>query len=383
MKNFLLIVFCVLGIAAQAQDSNGLTIGAYADAYYSWYSGADAPARQIHEGIGAYHNNLGLNVAQATMAYKSDKMRGVATLHFGDIPGIAWGDNYRNVQEANAGFRLAKGLWLDAGFFKTHVGTESFLPKDNLMSIITLGTFYGPFYQSGARLSYSTESEWRFELHAINGYNRHIDNNNTKTFGVLVSKKFSDRFFMSYSNMIGNERLIASSQEEFLIYQNIYVNFTGESVELQIGIDVAITDDGTDGESFGEPLLAPLITYKYHFNDRFAVAARAEMFSDEGQVNSTAIRPVLRNTDNDPELESAFEYGLGQTVFGGTFSFEYKPSDIGFLRLESRYLYDPNGGDFPPGYTAEFLGVNPMTENRVQVMATLGIYFDKTFKLKK
>ncbi len=386
MKQAALLCLIIWTVNSFAQDTSGLTLSGYADAYYSWYSNAEETALQQHDCIGAYHNNLGLNIAQLSAAYRGDRVRGTATFHFGDIPAITWADDYRQIQEANAGVRLAKGLWLDAGFFKTHVGTESFLPKDNLLSIISLGTFYGPFYQSGARLSYTTESNWHFEAHVINGYNRHIDNNDGKSFGVLVSKQFSDNFFMSYSNLLGNEQLV-SVDDEFLIYQNLYVSANlGERLELQVGMDVALDDQGSDFEEFSSPLLAPLLTVKYHMNDRFAVAVRGEVFSDESGVNSSNLIPQTAPTLNpnvDPSFTSFNFRSDGHTIYGATLGFEYKPSPFGFLRVESRMLYrDVSDLSFPDDYSARFSGLNPMLDQRVQVMATLGVLFNRTFTLK-
>ena len=135
MKKTLLLLLTLWTIDASAQDSlkadidPTLTFGAYADGYYSWYSKGDDVAQQQHDCIGAYHNNFGLNIAQVTGAYTSDRVRGVATFHFGDIPAITWANNYRFIQEANAGVRLAERLWLDVGFFKTHGEQKAFCQK--------------------------------------------------------------------------------------------------------------------------------------------------------------------------------------------------------------------------------------------------------------
>lgn len=389
MKKTLLLILTLWTIDTKAQDSvktesPRLTLGAYADAYYSWYSNGDDVAQQQHDCIGAFHNNFGLNVAQFTAAYDSDRLRGVATFHFGDIPAITWAGTYRNVQEANAGVRLANRLWLDVGFFKTHVGTESFLPKDNLMSIISLGTFYGPFYQSGARLSYDTKNDWHFELHAINGYNLHIDDNEYKTFGLLVSKKWSDKVYSSYSGMAGQENL-GLLDDGYLVYQNVYTNLTFKKLDVQMGIDVAFANEWKRNLGWlPDPLIAGLATVKYHFSDELAVAFRGEIFSDEQSINSRRVNPNV-TSNNDSRLSYASRANGGMTIYGGTFSVEYKPNDQGFLRVESRMLYDPNApfADYPAGFSSNEAGLNPMLIGRTQVMATIGFYFDKTFNFAK
>ena len=387
LTTLLLVVAPLFAFSQEKTDTTELTFGAYADGYYSYYSNANEVAYQQHDAIGAYHNNFGLNIAQITGAYNSNRVRGVLTMQAGDIPRIAW-SGYGNIQEANAGVRLAKRLWLDLGFFKTHVGTESFLPKDNLMSIMTLGTFYGPFYQSGARLSYDTESEWHFELHATNGYNLHIDNNDYKTFGLLVSHEFGDHFGMSYSAMAGQES-VGKLNDGYLVYQNVFANWGFKKVEVQVGLDVAFANQWKQESSLlpppgwlSNPLIAALTTFKYHINDQLAASFRGEVFSDESSINSINYGPGYDQVSNSSFLVT---YDYGMTIYGGTIGFEYAPNDKGFLRIESRMLYNPNAtlSEYPEGFTAKRIGINPMQNGRTQVIATAGFYFDKTFKFAR
>lgn len=382
MKNLLTLLLCVSGWYATAQDDSlAVSFGAYADGYYSYYTRATEVAYQQHDAIGAYHNNFGLNVAQITGSIESDRLRGVLTLHAGDIPSIAWGNNYRGIQEANAGVRLADRLWLDVGFFKTHVGTESFLPKDNHMSIITLGTFYGPFYQSGARLSYDTKSDWHFELHVINGYNLHIDDNDYKTFGTLISHEFGEHLGMSYSAMAGQEN-VGQLNDGYLIYQNVFANLDYEKIDIQLGLDVAVADQWRTGQGWlSDPLIAGLATFKYHLSDKMALAFRGEVFSDESMINSWELTPSYNPvTDRSVNVLTG-----GMTVFGATLGYEYAPNENGFLRIEARQLYNPDAPTsvYPDGFSAIAAGANPMLNGRLQMIATAGFYFDKTFKFAR
>lgn len=385
MKRILCITLSFWTISVLAQedsaptpDTSSFSFGAYADGYYSYYSNADDVVLQQHNCIGAFHNNFGLNVGQATLAYESNRLRGVLTSHFGDIPLIAWSGNYRFLQEANAGVRLLPRLWLDLGFFKTHVGTESFLPRDNHLSIITLGTFYGPFYQSGARLSYDTKSEWHFEAHAINGYNLHIDNNDFKSFGVLVSKQLSDKLYMSYSNLLGQEQ-VGGLIDGYLVYQNVYANLEFDKLDVQLGLDVATADNWRLNTGWLDPLIAGLATVKYHFTDQYAASFRAELFHDPDNINSYGLEPAAG------PLNTSFLSAYGMSILGGTVGFEYQPNEHGFLRIESRTLYDMNApvSDYPTGFDAELVGVNPALELRVEALVTAGVYFDKTLKFAR
>lgn len=380
MRTLILItLLSTTKLLAQEADSSMVSFGAYADGYYSWYSNGDQTIYQESDVIGAFHNNFGLNVAQFTGSYEGDRARGVATIHAGDIPAIAWGNDYRFIQEANAGVRIAQGLWLDVGFFKIHVGTESFLPRDNMLSIVTLGTFYGPFYQGGARLSYDTKSDWHFELHAINGYNLHIDNNEYKSYGSLIAKQWTDNIYTSYSNLVGQERIGGTTDDSYLVYQNIYANLEGERWSLQAGLDVASSFDWRVMNDWEQDLLiAALVTAQYRWDEHWATTLRFELFSDESQINSFQTHYLDAGNMVVPVQD-------GMTVFGPTAGIAYTPVSGSFLRLESRYLMDP---DFPSAqHVSDFspdpaLG-NPMLENRLQLLLTAGFYFDKTFKFAR
>ncbi|MEQ9187559.1 MAG: outer membrane beta-barrel protein [Cryomorphaceae bacterium] len=388
MKWTLTIILIILTTSAIAQegdaDSSSVTVGAYADAYYAYYSNAQNVALQQHNSVGAYHNNLGLNTAQITSSFLTRHFRGTVTIHHGDIAAIAWGEKYRAVQEANAGVRIADGLWLEGGYFKTHVGTESFLPKDNLMSIITLGTFYGPFYQGGVKISYDKGST-HYEAHLINGYNLHVDNNAEKSVGLLVSHSLSEVNSLTYSTLYGSEQTGALNNDN-LWYQDAYFNHSGEKLELQAGLDVAFALRGSQSlKSGGSPLVAALLSAKYHISQSLAASLRGEYFSDPSNMNSFAYMPFYDTRTDSSSVYIRPGVNNGLNIIGVTAGLEYSPSDNGFLRVEARYLNDLNGvdgigvKDERNGFNAAVAGFNPHVVERVEFVVTAGIYFDKTF----
>jgi len=69
------------------------------------------------------------------------------------------------------------------------------------------------------------------------------------------------------------------------------------------------------------------------------------------------------------------------TILGGTMSVEKAVEEFGFFRIESCFLYDPDPlvEDYPEGYRESVTRVHPMLGSRAQILATIGIYFDKTF----
>lgn len=381
--------FIFLSLVGWSQDTTKTSkpiqvgINGYADTYYAYYLGGAPNALQVHNCIGAYNQTFGLNVAQLGATIDHDRFRGRFTAQFGDIPNIVW-TGVRAIQEANAGVRIAKNTWVDLGYFKTHVGAESFLPKDNLMSQIALATFYGPFYQSGAKISHQTENNWNLEFHVISGYNRQIDDNVTPSIGLLIQKEIHDDWMVSYSNLFGREKISMFSAFQ-LFYHNIYTNFSWGKWKAQLSTDIAFQLNRTNilRPSTNNILIASLATFKRQIKNNFSIATKAEYFYDPSSINSRNFYPSVENisASNFPIYESSVETNYhGLNIVGLTIGGEYAYQDLGFVRLESRYLYNFNAlvKNYPANYDRS-LTMDGIAANRLGIMATIGIYFDKNF----
>src|SRR6187401_1706906 len=105
--------------AVKKVDLPAIKISGYVDGYYAYYTDSvGAGNYQKFPAVSPRSNNFGLNAAIISAQYDGEKVRGIVTLHFGDIPRAVWAGTYNNVMEAHAGIRLTKKLWLDAGFFR-------------------------------------------------------------------------------------------------------------------------------------------------------------------------------------------------------------------------------------------------------------------------
>ena len=119
------ILFSFKSFSQIKKDSAKISISGYADVYYAYYTDSVGDGNhQKFPSISPRSNQFGLNIANLTLQYDAEKIRGVASLQFGDIPRSAWSGTFNNILEAHAGIRLCKKMWLDAGFFRTHFGTE-------------------------------------------------------------------------------------------------------------------------------------------------------------------------------------------------------------------------------------------------------------------
>ena len=142
-------------IADKESEESKLVIGGYVSTYFAYYTDETNNNGFVQVPVMAPRNKeFGLNMALISMQYNSKNVRGNFGLHFGDIPKAIWPTELNMIQEANGGFRIYKGLWLDAGIFRSHIGVESTQPRENITSSISLVNNYEPYYFSGAKLTY-------------------------------------------------------------------------------------------------------------------------------------------------------------------------------------------------------------------------------------
>ncbi len=118
-----LFLYITHGISQESLPAiHQLTLSGYADSYFASYSNALRQNEfQPFITVGARDNNFGLNIASLGIQYTHTFLRGNILLHYGDIPKATWSDDFQNIQEANIGLKLSDGLWVDAGFFATHI----------------------------------------------------------------------------------------------------------------------------------------------------------------------------------------------------------------------------------------------------------------------
>ena len=313
--------------ASIVKNLTALTISGFVDAYYAYYTDSVGTNNyQKFPSISPRSNQVGLNIALLTAQYDAEKVRGIVALQFGDTPKSTWSGTYNNIMEAHAGMRLCKKLWIDAGFFRTHFGTEGLLPKENITSSISVNTFYEPYFESGVRLNYNPSDKLAINLYALNGYNVYEDNNKKKSFGMLVTYALGDKGNVGYSNYIGDDSPDSDSLPRTLIHQNLFFNYQVKKLKIQIGEDYCIkanADIATGNET--ATMYSGIFSLKYQIKEKFAVYGRGEGFNDPQGIMSGVI------TDKKGKL-------TGLKLWGTTLGVEYKPTENSYVRLEGRQL---------------------------------------------
>ncbi|MBI3501238.1 MAG: outer membrane beta-barrel protein [Bacteroidetes bacterium] len=357
---FVLLLLALLAeakIFSQQKDSSKIEISGYVDAYYAFYTDSVGTGNfQKFPSVSPRSNHFGLNVAMLTAKYSAEKVRGVATVHFGDIPLSAWSAKYNFIQEANAGIRLHKKLWLDGGFFRTHFGTEALFPRENYTSSVTVGTYFEPYYEAGFRLNYNPDEKLSIFLYALNGYGIYEDNNKQKSAGLLITYVFSDKFNIGYSGYYGDDSPDSVSLSYFRQAHNVFLNFKGKKFKYTVGGDVCWQQHSYLADNTKPATMWSAVSVlSYLPANKFRIYTRQEIFNDPNGIVSGAFKDINGNL-------------TGYKLWGITAGVEYKPTDNSYIRLEGRQIETDAAQEI-------FHWKGEGEDSRTEVMLNVGVSF--------
>jgi hypothetical protein len=359
-----LTVPTMFNCSAQKDSSSGpgLKFSFYVDAYYAHYTDSVGHGKYQKFGyVSPISDNFGINIAQLSAQYTSNLVRSTITLQYGDIPNVVWSPKFNYIQEAYAGIKICKKLWMDAGFFRTHIGTESMLPKDNICSSQAITSWTEPFYQSGVRFTYTPCDKVTSALYIVNGANQFVATNKKKAAGLALTYNFSDNFNIGYYNLLSDDTPDSLTMSHWRLWNNLVINWNvSKKIKLQAGVDY-VTQENSDVQnaptytSYSTAWgYGTILTVKYQCCQKFGIYARYETLYDPVGV---MVGPD-NYLSNDPSYE----------LIGGTLGVEYKPTEDSYIRLEGREL------EMAPDEKI-FYTNGSFVNNRGEIMINTGISF--------
>ena len=300
-------MFLTISLFAQTDathpGANPLSFSAYAEGYYSF--DVNQPQNNTKAAF-LYnynrHNEFNVTLAFVRANYSGDKVRGTVALGIGTYMNANYAaepSTLKNVYEANVGFKIGKkNLWLDMGILTSHIGFESAVGKDCWNVTRSLLAENTPFFEGGARLTYTSEnSKWVLLGLLLNGWQRitRLDGNSMMSFGTQVQYKPTSTTTLNYSTFIGTDK--PDSARLIRIYHNLYSIF---QVTKQLGITTGFdlgTEQKTKSSSQLNTVYSPVLIVKYSINNNWNIAARGEYYSDEkGILISTATPNGFKTT---------------------------------------------------------------------------------------
>lgn len=323
-------VLFLLPALADSQDKDlteffkNFKLSTYVDAYYAYDNDKNIDKTpRLLDLISPYRDQIRLNIAAVSLKYGTEKIRSTVTIHYGDIPELNWKPvtKYDFIQEANIGFSPYKNLWIDAGYFITHIGAEG-LPKNNVLSSFSLPVYVEPFIQSGVKIGYDFSDKFSACLHVLNGYNVFEDNNKNKSIGVQLAYTHNEMLKLTYNNIIGNE-MPTGSDGKTRIFNNLIVNLSPcKKIDMIASADICMQEKSkrlnADESAYS---YGALFSTKYKFNPKFSVTVRGEYYQDIDGILSGSI--------------GSYNWLKGNGV---TIGCEYRPVESAYLRAETRYI---------------------------------------------
>jgi hypothetical protein len=302
-----------------------LQIGGYVSTYYSTNDDDNLSNGFVQfPTLEPRKDQFSLNMALISLKYNSQNFRSNITLHYGDVPESSWPKTFNLIQEANGGFRIYKKLWFDAGFFKTHIGIESFQPRENITTSMSMVNFYEPYFLSGAKLTYYASSKLSLQVNVFNGYNEYLDNNKNKAFGFSAAYAVNQNLSINYNVLTCDETPDATPTKHQRLYNNLYATFQFNKFTLGAEANYGLQKNSLKTDSTKTATMySGLIVAKYQILKVLAPFARLETFNDPNKILTGSL-------------------DIGKYIRGTTVGIEYKPQKTVSLNAEWRILQSDN-----------------------------------------
>ncbi|MFP9115718.1 porin [Flavobacterium sp. RHBU_3] len=266
----------------------GLKLSAYIETYYAYdFNQPVNNTRPAFFYSHNRHNEVALNLGLIKAAYDNGQVRGNLALMAGTYANANLASEQgvmKNVFEANAGVKLSKtaNLWVDAGIFGSHIGFESAIGKDcwNLTRSILADN--SPYYESGAKIGYTSPSgKWFISGLVLNGWQRiqRIDGNKSLSFGHQLTYKPSDKITLNSSSFVGNT--YPNVDKRMRYFHNLYAIFQlTDKWGLIAGFDIGAEQKAKGSDSYS-CWYSPVLIARYSVNSKINLSARGEYYADK------------------------------------------------------------------------------------------------------
>ncbi|GAB1357706.1 porin [Cloacibacterium normanense] len=294
-KNKSLLALLILGTSplffAQETDRKPLKISGYAEAYYQY--DFQNPTNNTRPSFIYSHNRnneVNLNLGLIKANYETEQFRANMALAAGTYMNANYAAEQgvlKNIYEANVGIKISKSknLWIDAGILPSHIGFESAISKDCFTLTRSMLAENSPYYEAGAKVSYTTDNgKWLVSGLILNGWQRiqRVDGNSTIAFGHQVMYKPNDKITLNSSSFIGNDK--PDAQKQMRYFHNLYGMFQVSSKwALVAGFDIGAEQKVKGSEQYNV-WYSPVVVAKYSPTEKLSFAARGEYYQDKKGV---------------------------------------------------------------------------------------------------
>lgn len=288
------MAFSMLALSTMlfAQEVNEpLKISVYAELYYQFE--ANNPKNNLRPSFIYSHNRnneVNLNLGFIKANYETDKLRANLSLATGTYMNANYSAEsgvLKNIYEANVGVKISKSknLWIDAGILPSHIGFESAVSKDCWALTRSLQAENSPYFESGAKISYTSNSgKWFLSGLVLNGWQRiqRVAGNSTVAFGHQLTYKPTEKITLNSSSFIGNDK--PDSIRQMRYFHNLYGIFQlTDRFALTTGFDIGAEQKAKGSEQYNV-WYSPVMIAKFSPTEKLSFAVRGEYYQDKKGV---------------------------------------------------------------------------------------------------
>ena len=325
----ILFLFALNRLFAQApadttQHPHTVQFNGFIDTYYS-YDFNKPPDHQVSAPfIYNYrrNNEFNINIALLSASYSGDKIRAKIGLQAGTYAQYNYASEQpllQHIYEANAGIKILKNMWLDAGIFASHIGNESAASLTNPTLTRSIMAENTPYYQTGVKLTYDAGKKWLFSLLLLNGWQniQETPANNNKPVCTQILYRPNATTEINYSTFIGNEK--PDSAKQWRYFNHFYItSHLSKKVYVSAAFDYGLHQKFQDKVHY-DKWFGTSVILKYKFLPKFSTSLRGEYYSDPSQVIVSTNLPY------------------GTQVFGTSLNLDFAPYPSSLIRVEGKF----------------------------------------------
>ncbi|MDP9203023.1 MAG: porin [Gemmatimonadota bacterium] len=268
-------------------------LGGFTDVYYAYDFARPPKIDRPFTTQAARHNEFNVNLAFIEAVAAGASVRGRIALQAGSsvqanyaseprVGTISGPEVSRFLQEATAGVRVAQMVWIDAGIFFSHIGSESWISRDNPTYTRSLAADFTPYYETGIRATWTPRPTFSAQLNLLNGWQNVSETNSDKAIGLRFDYALFPSLSFAYDNFFGNEAPDSVPSRTRVFHElTVRANPT-KRVQL-----LALAQRGTERRArrSGSAAWSGAVAIgRVELTPRIATAARVEFYSDPEQV---------------------------------------------------------------------------------------------------
>ena len=305
---------------ASSDTSAHVTFGAFVDSYYAYDFGRPPSFDRSFAGGALFttqparHNEFNVNLAFVEAKVDAPRHRGRLALQAGTSVQSNYSGEPTNgqvsgpslarvIQEATAGVKLAENVWVDGGIFFSHIGTESFVSRDNPTYTRSLPAEYTPYYSSGVKLTWAATAKLTARADVVNGWQNISENNTGKGAGVRLDYAVAPTATLSYYDFFSDE-----AGNRMRTFNGVGAKVTRGTLtllgEADVGSQAQSDADGGTATWYGVSAIA-----RVQVAPTVALSGRVERFDDESQV-VLATGGTSATTPNGPFRGNGASFGI-------------------------------------------------------------------------